>query len=154
MTTTLARLVLLVPLCLALALVFGCSKRNPNAPASVNGKVTYKGAAVPAGTVTFNSKAGKYNAALATDGTYSSSDLPIGEMVVTVETESVQGGKKGTGAMAGKMSKMMGPVPDYAKTMPKGEYVKIPAKYSDPKTSPLKADLKDGKNEINFELTD
>src|SRR2546421_12867772 len=99
MTTTLARLVLLVPLCLALALVFGCSKRNPNAPASVNGKVTYKGAAVPAGTITFNAKAGKYTTSLSTDGTYSSSDLPIGEMVVTVETESVQGGERGAGAL-------------------------------------------------------
>jgi hypothetical protein len=152
--TTLVRILLLVPLCLALVLAFGCSKKNPNAPSSVSGKVTYKGAPVPAGTITFSSpKGAKYPSALAPDGTYTAVDLPSGDMGVTVETESVKG-KKATGPLAAKMSKMMGPVPDYAKNAPKGEYVKIPLKYADPKTSPLKTTLKDGKNDYSPDLTD
>ena len=39
-------------LALALALLAGC-QRNPNAPASISGTVTYKGEPVPAGSVVF-----------------------------------------------------------------------------------------------------
>jgi len=143
---------------LFLVLAFGCGKKNPNAAASVSGTVKYKGTALPGGTLAFNQsgKTGSYTANIAPDGTYGVADIPSGDMVVTVETESVKP-KQAKGAMAAKMSKMMSPIPDSVKAAPppKGEYVKIPLKYSDPKSSPLKVTLKDGKNDnTNFDLTD
>jgi len=161
MTRT-ARLLLL--LSLSLVLVFGWSKKTPNAApvpaslyphalASVSGKVTYKGEPLPAGTLTFHGQ-GNYLASIGADGTYSTTDLPIGKMVVTVETESANKNKMPRGAYAAKMAKMISPMPESAKSLPQGKYVRIPVKYADPKTSPLQATLKNGENNINFDLTD
>jgi hypothetical protein len=80
--------------------------------------------------------------------------MPSGDMVVTVETESANKNKKVLGAYGAKMSKMMGPIPESARSLPQVKYIKIPARYADPKTSPLKVTLKDGKNNIDFDLTD
>ncbi|HEV3236490.1 MAG TPA: hypothetical protein VGZ25_05850, partial [Gemmataceae bacterium] len=74
----------------------GCSKGNPNAPAEVSGKVTFKNTPVTAGTVTFYApdNKGVYPITIKPDGTYSQVDLPIGEMTITVETESINPDKK------------------------------------------------------------
>jgi hypothetical protein len=153
--TTSVRLLVLVPLCLSLVLVVGCKKKNRNARASVFGQVTCEGTPVPAGTITFHPKQGKckYVVCLRPDGSYSTTDLPIGEMVVTVETESVQP-KQMTEVLRARMAKSMGPTPDFARFQ-KAEYVKIPVMYSDPDTSPLQANLQHGKNDgLNFDLTE
>ena len=151
MTST-GRLLLVLPF--FLVLVLGCgSKGNPNAPAKVHGKVTYKGAPVTAGTIQFLPKAaGTYTASIMPDATYSATDLPTGEMTVTVDTESANPNKKQP-SYGGK-KQMMGPIPQGVKAGPAGEYVKIPPKYAKAQTSGLTATLNAGDNEKNFDLTD
>jgi hypothetical protein len=147
-------------------LLSGCSKSQT--PSRVSGKVTYKGQPVPAGTITFHiPEGGIFYYPLSPDGTYSGANLPATEMVVTVETESVNpkghpqmayGGKAAKGKTGNDpndyMAKMKerGMVPQGA--IAKGEYVKIPAKYADKATSPLKVNLTKGNNVNDFELTD
>jgi hypothetical protein len=149
--------------------VFGCGQSRT--PSKVSGKVTYKGQTVSAGTISFHrqgkDQSGVYSYPLNSDGTYSGTDMPAEEMVVTVETESANPNQvKQTYApppMAGA-GKAMGP-DEYRKKMKEkgapveasgnsGPYVKIPKKYAEKETSPLKATLTKGKNEFNFDLTD
>jgi hypothetical protein len=161
---TKGRLFLVLPL--ILALVSGCVK-NPNAPAQVSGTVTYNGQPLKGGMLTLHSKdAGVYSAGIRSDGTYSATDLPAGEMVVTVETESVNPNKKTPqygGGRGAPPPKGAGPQPYKPPGAPadagtKGpdpaEYVKIPAKYADPKKSGLTVTLSQGRQTHNFELTD
>jgi hypothetical protein len=148
---TTGRLLLVLPLFLVLA--SGCT-RNPGAPASLSGKVTYKGTAVTGGTVTVHTKDGAgYSIPIKPDGTYSGTDLPAGDMVLTVETESVNKDKKTPvyGGRAGGQS--MSPVPEGVKAGG-GGYVKIPAKYADKAKSGLTVTLSKGKQTKDLELTD
>jgi hypothetical protein len=145
------RLALASPLLVLLAL--GCGGKNPNAPASVSGKVTYKGQPVPAGSITFISGgAGGRTCQLDADGSYTGIDLPVGEMTVTVETESA----KAMATPQDPKAKRSGsaPPPPGGKTSKPIEYVKIPEKYADAKTTPLKKTLKSGSNSYDVELTD
>lgn len=135
----------------------GCSKSSP-APAKVSGSVTYKGQPIKAGTMAFHTSEGvAYPAVISDDGTYSATDLPEGELVVTVDTAHLDPSKKsaaGTGKDADRRNKMMqgrmqdGP-PDAAKAQP---YTKLPEKYSNPKTSPLTVTLKSGRQVKDIEL--
>jgi len=159
----------LVSLCFFLA-ILGCGKGNPNAPASVSGNVTYKGAPVPAGSISFVTKAaGTYSAYLQPDGSYSGSDWPAGDVIVIVETESVnpnvkkeeyKGAKKSNpipGAATITSSKGMKPGPRPDSAGPPGAppaYVKIPSKYAKQETSPLKFTIVAGKQTKDWELTD
>jgi hypothetical protein len=153
------RLMCLVPL--FLAVVVGCSS-SAN-PGSVTGKVTYNGQLVPAGSVTFHIPTGGLISDALRDGKYSVHDLPTGEMVVTIETESANpdgklqanyGGNKKGGDPNDYMQKMKerGMIPQGSGNA--GPYVKIPEKYSKKETSPLKAKVTRGSNEFNFDLTD
>jgi len=163
--------ILLVPL-----LLFGCTPHNPNAPAKVSGKVTYNGSPVTGGSVVFHYKeGGQFSAPIASDGTFVAADIPVGEAVVTVETESINPDNKkgdyasppGAGMMAGKYGKAAPPKPSSggpgrgAKMSPAPDgsgsntvYMKIPGKYSDKTKSGLSVTLKEGKQVNNFELTD
>jgi hypothetical protein len=157
-------------------LLLGCKQTNPNAPARVSGKVTYNGSPVTGGSVTFHFKeGGPITMGISEDGSYSGTDIPAGDAVVTVETESINPDKKHTtyGAVGGVGS---GPAAMYGKRSPvrkapegKGEkespapegattanlvYVKIPKKYSDPATSGLTVTLKPGNQTHNIALTD
>jgi hypothetical protein len=164
--TSPSRVLLLLPLLLLLA--SGCS--HSRTPSKVSGKVTYKGQPVPGGTVSFHrqgeDKSGVYTFVLSSEGTYTGTDLPAEEMLVTIETESVnpkqatstygpagQGGKGGMSAddMRKKMMER-GAVPKTAEKS--GQYVEIPKKYGDKTSSPLKKTLTSGTNEFNFDLTD
>jgi hypothetical protein len=121
--------------------------------------VTYKESPVTAGILMiYVTDAGSYTGAINPDGTFLVTDLPPGDAVVTVETESMNpnrktpqyGDKKGGGDKGG----MMSPVPESAQTGGKGAYVKIPAKYADKTKSGLTVTLAKGKNQKDFELTD
>ncbi len=169
MTRT-GRFLLTLPLFLAVA--SGCN--TSNTPATVSGKITYNGQTVPAGSITFHPVAtqstdkgglGIYNYSLKEDGTYSGTDLPTGEMVVTIETETanpnptksktalVGGANKGdTAADYQKKMQEMGKAPSGPTNA--GPYVKIPPKYAVKATSTLKVTLDKGKNTKDFELTD
>ena len=164
----------LIAICLVFVLS-GCS-RNPNAPAKVSGKVTHNGNKVTAGTVTFSSNdRGSYTAVIKSDGTYETADLPLGDYMVSIETESANPDLKqkeykggGPDATGGKYGKFGGggmkqkerdtaagssPRPDDAPAT-QGSYTKIPAKYNDPAQSGLTISLSKGSNKKDFALTD
>jgi hypothetical protein len=102
---------------------------KPGKTGAVQGKVTYKGLPVTGGTVAFHPAKGKpVVAKIQADGGYSAKDVPVGEVVVAVETESVK--KAGGGA----------------------KYVKIPAKYAGPKTSGITVTIKEGKQTYDIDL--
>jgi hypothetical protein len=112
---------------------------------------------IKGGTVTFHPVNGPADVAIIKmDGTYSISDVVPGEMLVTIETESVAGkGKSEKGYGNGKYKYKSSPVPDYAKgRAQKGEYTKIPEKYANKNRSGLAATLTAGRNTKNFDLTD
>ena len=75
-----------------LVFVFACSKSQTAASAS--GKVTYNGAVVPGGIIYFYSlkedgtPGAEFSFVIKPDGTYSGTQLPEGDMVVTIDTES------------------------------------------------------------------
>ena len=141
------------------AIAIGCGKVNPLAPASISGGVTYKGKTVTGGSVNFFTPEGTpYSASIALDGTYGLSDLPTGEMIVVVETESVNPEHKAaTGKDADRRNAMNAQRkgPNGQSPAPSGlepKYVKIPEKYSKSKTSPLTVTVKSGRQVYNVEL--
>jgi len=147
---------------LVLGLIAGCGTTS-QAPARVSGTITYQGKPVKAGSIAFHMDKGTYSSALSATGTYQIVDLPVGSATVSIETESQNPDKKTPaygGGMGPKMDpgKMAGGVPAGAGGKSKEEmaalYVKIPAKYADPKTSTLTVNLERGSQVKNFELTD
>jgi len=142
-------------------ILIGCSK-NSGAPARISGKITYNGQPIKAGDLKFHAAdGGAYGGLISNDGTYAATDLPEGEMIVTVETEAYNPQAKG-GAKPGKdeekRMKMAGsrePPPGMGGS-PKTEnaYIKIPSKYSNPKTSPISIKLTSGRQVKDIELTD
>jgi hypothetical protein len=141
----------------ALMLLAGCGGGvNPNAPATVMGTVTYNRSPVTAGTISFHPTDGAANRStmpIAADGTFSTTDVPAGEMIVTVETESANQKKQVYGGGQTK-DKQFSPVPEGATVGARGAYVKIPPKYADKSKSDLKATLRAGKQTVNFDLVD
>lgn len=143
--------------------LLGCSAGgNPNANARVSGGLSYKGQPIKGGAIRFHTPEGvAYDGLISSDGTYSATDVPAGELVVTVETESISPERKAPkGAEAERRMRMMkssmqpppgrgGPVAD-----PSVNYIKIPKKYSNPKTSPLTVTLTPGRQVHNFDLSD
>jgi hypothetical protein len=119
----------------------GCSG---DGKATVSGKVTYQDKPVTSGTVVFvpedKAKMGD-RAPIKPDGTYSTSNLPLGKMKVGVEP-----GQKGApaqmpkGAKFGK-DKQPGQYAPEAAASPAGAYVDIPDKYRNPDTSGLTVDV-------------
>jgi hypothetical protein len=148
---SIGRFVLIAPL--FLVPVCGCSK-NPSAPASISGTVTYKGDPVTGGTLTFVTKENvNYSTAIGADGKYGKSDLPEGEMKVVIETESIKP-KTDVPAYGEGRGNPIGPAPKGAKQVSAGKYVKIPDKYNSAVTTDLKVTLSSGSQTQDFELKD
>jgi hypothetical protein len=156
------RLLTCASLFLAL-LLLGCSKGNPGAPAKIEGSVTYQGQPVKGGTVQFVTPEGTaYSTQIGGDGTYSISDVPDGELVITVETESVNPDKKTTaaGKDAEKRMKMTQQPPPEGRgggatpAEKVAQYRKIPDKYGKAQTSPRTVNARSGRQVHNIELTD
>jgi Rieske Fe-S protein len=107
----------------------------------VEGHVTYKGKPLEGGTIQFHPEKGKpIIVKLQAEGTYKAKDVPLGEVRVTVETESVnpanaKGGDK----------KDTAPAKDT-------KYQPIPAKFAKPDTSGLTAEVKKGKQTLDIDL--
>jgi len=133
-----------------LLLTIGCGGSG-NRGVSLTGTVKYKGAPVTGGMMTLFFGNVAYPVGIGADGTFSVTQLPEGDAVATVDTESLNPNKPKYG---GKMGGGMSPPPAGASTGPQGTYVKIPAKYRDKAKSDLKVTLKAGKQEKTFELTD
>jgi hypothetical protein len=148
---TKGRIVLLLPLLLGLASGCGTAK---SVPANLTGKVTYNGAPVTAGTLTFYPKegGGVYPMALNSDGTYSGTDLPLGAGDVAIETESAN--KKNAQTYGGGRAPAMSSKPPGSGGTEQGAYVMIPAKYAKKETSNLTVTLTKGNNTNNIDLKD
>jgi len=138
-----------------LALVFfgvnGCSSRNY----SFTGKVTYKGQPLPGGSIVLHAKEGKqaYTGSIWPDGTFTVTDAALGTMVVTIDNKGLKiGGEGVVNPPQGVDPKVL------EKMMPKQQgglqYVHIPEKYSDPKTSPLIWEIKERNESKEFDLAD
>lgn len=166
--TSKVRVLLSLPLVLVVAA--GCGKGGSSqAPARLSGKVTYKNAPLPGGTLVLISKSGTgvYSTQIGADGTYSITNVGEGDMDVTVETESLNPKKK-VPEYKGQSSGPKGrpafkDKPAQASPMPQGAgdgggtagtYVRIPPKYADRVTSGLTVTLSAGSNSKDFELTD
>jgi hypothetical protein len=147
MCPSLTRFVLAVGLVLLLSLAVAAAK-----PASsvVKGSVTYKGQPITGGTIAFHPARGKpVKASLEADGTYYAKNVPVGEVKVTIETESLRA--KGNPKAKAKP-------PDKDKPKDKDSkppvYVAIPKKYADVETTPLRLKVKGGKQTADFKLED
>jgi hypothetical protein len=167
--TPITRLFLALPLFLVFVAGCGGSSRTP---CSVAGKITYKGQPVTGGSISFHrlgeEQKGSYGFYIKPDATYEGSSMPAEEYLVVIETESInpnrpaptyqpkgmraEGGAKIDANSYRKKMQEMGKMPGV--TEEQGTYVKIPKKYSDPKTSPLKVKLEGRRNELNFDLED
>lgn len=144
----------------ALIVLIGCAK-NPGAPARVSGTISYKGTPIKGGTMKFYTQEGVgYDAQITNDGTYTATDLPEGEMIVTVETESINPAAKGsTDKNAEKrMAAMTGgrepPAGMGGSPKAMNVYIKVPEKFGNPKTSPVTVTLSAGRQVKNIDLTD
>jgi hypothetical protein len=147
----------------------GCGSGS-NTNAKISGSVKYKGKPVPGGNVTFFGPDNvPYSSEIDSDGNYSVSDVPAGELVITVDTESLNSEHKSAVSdknkqMANQYAGKMSPGPDgergggvsvggSAKKGNEGRtYVKIPEKYQKQKTSPLTFTAKSGRNTHDIEL--
>jgi hypothetical protein len=145
---------------LFLVFVAGCpSSGNPNAPVKLTGEITYKNQKVGVGTITFYTDTGVYPFPIQPDGTYNATDLPKGEVLVAIETESANSGQASVAQYAKDRSKgmkdrgMISPGPKDRQN-PTGGYVKIPDKYNNKNRSGLKVNLTGGKQTYNFDLVD
>lgn len=126
--------------CIAiLLLAIGCN-RGPET-GTVRGKVSFKGQPVKEGRLTFSNltEGGAAEALLNADGTYAvANGVPLGEYIVEINPLTVivdtDPGKSPPAPVEKK-------APD------------IPHKYRQQGKTPLKAAVKAGENEFNFELT-
>ncbi len=146
--TLLSRIVVLVCVTAAVCILTGCSKKLT---ATVSGKVTYQGAPIKTGTITFHGAEKKMaSAAIQPDGTYTCTEVPMGDVKVTVEQfgaglpggSKVGGpgvpGKPGGGGLItpGKKSPEKTKTPENAPPAP--ELAKLPANVGKLETTPLK----------------
>ena len=146
------RVVVGCALVLALAALSGCGGRGGKNNFSLSGKVTYKGEPVTGGTLTLTPNDGKshpVNTEISSTGTYLIVPPMVGDLKVSIETESIKG----------KTGKAYNFVPPGAKqpdidTSKLVKYRQIPSKYASAATSDLKVTVVEGKNEKNFDLTD
>jgi hypothetical protein len=140
-------------LCLVLT---GCGGGQPINTSELSGKITYKGNPLTGGTIHFQSsdmkppeEGGIEGAAeIQPDGTYTARSLVPGPMVVTIDVPA---------SPPDPSKHMKGPPKD--RPLPAGyekkaSYRQIPAKYHNPKTSPLTYEVQNGKQTKDWDLTD
>jgi hypothetical protein len=130
----------------------------------VSGSITYKGSPLKAANMAFHTNDGTaYPGLVSSDGTYIANDLPAGDFVITVETESFKSAASTTGS--GRFDAKYRKQQDSRQApsdMPAAttvtemvaQYTKIPSKYANPKTSPLSITLKPGRQVHAVEITD
>jgi hypothetical protein len=144
-----------VALALVLALVCGCGGKGSSTSAKVSGQVTFKGKPVGGGTITFYPESGgQYQGTIDADGAYYATDLPPGDALVAIETDSVKAMHATPAGMEQGHKRVNSPLVSQEASPPAGEYVKLPAKYAKPKLSGLSVTLAAGRQTKNFELTD
>jgi hypothetical protein len=131
------------------SLVLGAS--GCGSSTSVSGKVSYKGAPVKGGTVTFyNASNWTGSSPISADGSYKIDKVPSGPVKIAVETKTAKPNPRA--------ARMPQPPPDapaqggiYGGGDP-DRYVQIPDKYEDKDRSGLTYDVKSGNQEHPIEL--
>lgn len=120
-----------------LFLIAGCGGTQPK-PATVSGKVSYKGVPLTFGTIEFHGPAGKKSAAsIDPDGSFRMVDAPIGDNTVVVKVpDSLPKPPPGTPDM---------PVVNV-------KLVPIPAQYADPARSGVKQTIAAGSSTVTIDL--
>ena len=134
--------------CAGLILLGGCSNSDPRA--KVSGKVTFKDQIVPGGTVVFLTEDGLRNdrAPIGKDGTYSSTNVPIGTVQIGVEPAP-----KGARAYMPKNEKAK--IPEDSPAAKTGEdFVDIPMSLRDPTKSHITLKVEPGEQKYDITLTD
>ena len=141
---------------LMMLLVIGCSPKSSVPKSNIHGKVTYKNAPVGGGIMTFYSENSTTTCGLNPDGTYAIQGVPLGAIKVGIETESIkEQGYKAPPNMPKEMKDKMKDEMAKQNTASGGPvYVPIPKKYANKNTTTLTCEVKDGKQELNFDLTD
>jgi hypothetical protein len=119
----------------------------------LTGKVTFAGKPVTGGMMKlYPAKGEPIPCMIGPDGIYASpSNLPSGQMAVSIDTESAKTGEGGAGG--GREAKFTDP--EMARLMgqlKKPRYVEIPAKYKDPSTSGLSVTITKGEQTKDFDL--
>ncbi len=135
----------------------GCGK-STLPTATVSGKVTYKGQLLKGGSLAFflsNDLSKGTTATINEDGTYSATQVPVGEVKVTVETSSLLPSPSPPPQVAKILPKDLPEGSPYAKPKqapdPKN-FVRIPDLYSSADTTKLKYTITEGTQTIDIEL--
>jgi hypothetical protein len=117
----------------------GCASQAKKA--IISGKVTYKGEAVGWGDVRFFSSDGALwsSARLNSDGTFTATDVPPGEVQVAVKVLPLIARPKKEDNSGDDI-------------VPVSKTVSIPSKYQDPKTSGLRYTIVPGTNQLDIDL--
>jgi hypothetical protein len=139
----------------------GCASKG-----TISGKVLYRGKPLPGGTVIFLPAVGTgaFSSPIQEDGSYSLTQVPPGEVKITVETESENPAPHKTSEDTTKArkyiesmrKKMEEEMPGEGRTPPrlpsKARYVPIPAKYKDPEKSGMTYTVTGGKQTLDIVL--
>ena len=136
----------------------GCSP-GMRERATVKGRVTFAGGAVPGATVAFTTSDNRNGVAITNEkGEYEMKDAPLGECTVTVSAPKVSQEMR----MMGNKFKMPEPpkgmsMPEQPdNTTPKLDFKKVrpvPDKYEKPDSSPLKYTVEKGEHNYDIPLT-
>lgn len=130
-------------LALLLPALSGCH----NARGTLHGKVTFKGEAVPSGTIAFYGPGDQVaNAALLPDGTYEATEVPLGEVKVAVTTPPPPDPKAAERLKNNPMVKERGI------TIKQEKVVSVPRKYNLPGTSGISLTVTQGSQTFDITL--
>jgi hypothetical protein len=145
-----SRAVCVVIVALALAPVAGCGTK---ARAVVKGKVTFGGAPLKAGEVTFFTSDHRVGTAPIVDGKYEMKDAPVGDVKITVTIPP----PSPVGAVGVARPKELGGmptdmIPEAGDKTAGGKATPIPEKYKDVKTTDLTYTVEKGEHEYDIPL--
>jgi hypothetical protein len=133
-----SRLVGGLVLCILLPLLAGCGRGWGN----VSGKVTYKGQALPKGTITFFDETNQaVSSGIGADGSYAVSKVAAGKVKIAVALPMpifMAGDKEGAARAAAERKKLPN----------------LPARYADYEKSGLDREVKRGDQTLDLDLTD
>jgi hypothetical protein len=123
----------------------GCGGGRPTA--TVTGTVSYKGELVPSGTVAFFGSSNQVaSAPIAPDGTYTATEVPLGQVKVTVNTPRPAAELK---KAAKQTKRRFGKGVEFPESV---DSVSVPDKYGNPAKSPLGLTVKEGSQPYDIEM--
>jgi hypothetical protein len=135
---------LIIGLSVLVLAILGCS----GGVGSISGKLTYKGQPIPNATITFFTDQGMpFPVISGSDGTYTISNIPVGEVLVSVAAPppaNTESGSREKDAAARAAAPKAADTPSYT----------LPTAYADPGSSELKIAVHSGNNLFDILLID